>query len=332
MEIAEVKTFFRQFANTEIEHIEMLPQSGSSRKNFVAKANGDKYIITTNPNVQENESFFYFSDVFTSLYLNTPKILKISEDRQMYIQEFLGEKTLSQIIENEGINEKTTRLIKKTLQKLFEFQHKTQGKIDYSQTFEYEKYDRIPIQHDLFYFKFLFVDILELPYHKSTLIKEFELLTDIIQNLAPRGLMIRDFQSRNIIVNDDEVYFIDYQSAMYGNLMYDVISFLYQAKANFPEDFRREMLDFYIHLFDDEQVREELRASILPIRMVRNLQVLGAYGYRGLVQKKEHFIKSIAQGIENLKQTAQDWQNIEAFPELRSIIDRLNMDNVKINS
>lgn len=332
MEIAEVKTFFRQFANTEIEHIEMLPQSGSSRKNFVAKANGDKYIITTNPNVQENESFFYFSDVFTSLYLNTPKILKISEDRQMYIQEFLGEKTLSQIIENEGINEKTTRLIKKTLQKLFEFQHKTQGKIDYSQTFEYEKYDRIPIQHDLFYFKFLFVDILELPYHKSTLIKEFELLTDIIQNLAPRGLMIRDFQSRNIIVNDDEVYFVDYQSAMCGNLMYDVISFLYQAKANFPEDFRREMLDFYIHLFDDEQVREELRASILPIRMVRNLQVLGAYGYRGLVQKKEHFIKSIAQGIENLKQTAQDWQNIEAFPELRSIIDRLNMDNVKINS
>lgn len=139
--------------------------------------------------------------------------------------------------------------------------------------------------------------------------------------------MIRDFQARNIMVDENNgVYFIDYQAAMEGPAMYDVVSFLYQAKANFPDEFKGEMLDFYISLFDGETERQSLRESVLPIRLLRNLQVLGAYGFRGLVQKKEHFIKSIDQGIKNLIQTSQSWDEMGNYPELRDLIQRLNTD------
>lgn len=137
--------------------------------------------------------------------------------------------------------------------------------------------------------------------------------------------MIRDFQARNIMVNEnDSVFFIDYQAAMEGPAMYDVVSFLYQAKANFPDEFKGEMTDFYISLYDGEKEKQFLRESVLPIRLIRNLQVLGAYGFRGLVQKKEHFIKSIDQGIKNLIQTSQSWEEMGNYPELRDLIQRLN--------
>ena len=177
------------------------------------------------------------------------------------------------------------------------------------------------------YFKFLFVDVVEMHYHKSTLLSEFKALSDKIENLSPKFLMIRDFQARNIMVNDkDEVFFIDYQAAMEGPAMYDVISFLYQAKANFPDEFRNEMLEYYFSLFENEEDRLELRKSVMPIRLIRNIQVLGVYGLRGLIQRKEHFIKSIFPGIENLYNTSLSWDEMGEFPELKKLIENLHTE------
>lgn len=324
------KKFFDEFSRGETSTFFALPQSGSSRKNFIAETDEKKYVVTSNDNLRENESFFYFSDIFSNLNLNTPAIYKISADRKTYIQQYLGGKTLSEIIQEEGLSERVKILVKETLSKLYHFQKVTSGQIDYSRTFEYEKYDSLPILHDLNYFKFFFTDILEMPYHKSSLLKEFNKLAQTIENIQPKVLMIRDFQARNIMVNEnDDVFFIDYQAAMEGPAMYDVVSFLYQAKANFPDEFKDEMLDFYISLFNDENERQSLRKTVLPIRLIRNLQVLGAYGFRGLVQKKEHFIKSIDQGIKNLIQTSESWGEMENYPELKGLIQKLNTIEVE---
>ncbi len=308
----------------------MLPASGSSRNNYIVKSGDQTFVVTQNDNVRENESFFYFSEVFSELSLNTPQIFQISDDRKWYVQEFLGSKTLSEIIATEGLSIQVIALVQQTLQLLYEMQQKTEGKIDYQKTFEYQLYDELPILNDLFYFKNFFVDVLELPYHKATLLQEFKKLVSEIEHLEPKGLMIRDFQSRNILVDENNnCFFIDYQSAMYGPLMYDVVSFLYQAKANFPENFRQEMLVFYYNLYDDETKKFQLKNSVKPIQLIRNLQVLGAYGFRGLIQRKKHFIASIDQGIENLCNFAKNWENSANFPELTQLIFSLQSEEAK---
>ena len=327
--------FFENFLQKKSDEFFALPQSGSSRQNFVGESSGEKYIITFNENLAENESFFYFSQVFSELNLNTPKIFKISDDKKIYIQEYLGGNTLSEIIEKEGLSERVKSLVKKTLDNLFELQTKTENKIDWAKTFEYESYDELPITNDLFYFKSFIADVLEIPYHKSSLLKEFKNLTQKIENLEPKGLMIRDFQARNIMVNEsDEVFFIDYQSAMKGPLMYDVVSFLFQAKANFPEDFKNEMLKYYLSLWKDEDKISQLKSSVKPIQLIRFMQVLGAYGFRGLIQRKPHFISSIDKGIGNLYQFSESWDEMKNFPELKKIISELKSDEIiqKINS
>ena len=325
-----VKLFFEEYIGGKSTDFFSLAQSGSARQNFVGTTSTGKFIITYNENLAENESFYYFSKIFSALKLNSPQIFKISEDRKLYVQEFLGENTLSEIIEKEGLSERVKSLVEQTLTKLFELQTKTENQIDYSKTFEYENYDNLPITNDLFYFKSFIADVLEIPYHKASLLKEFKKITEILENTAPKGLMIRDFQARNIMVNnDDKVFFIDYQSAMKGPLMYDVISFLYQAKANFPEEFKEEMLAFYFSLWENNQAESELKQSLKPILLIRLMQVLGAYGFRGLIQRKSHFLKSLDQGIENLDQFSNHWEEMKDFPELKKLINELKSETVQ---
>lgn len=322
--------FFEEFLGGAAQDFFLLAQSGSARRNFVGQSSTQKYIITFNENLAENESFFYYSEIFSHLKLNTPEILKISEDRKMYIQEFLGANTLSEILAAEGLAARTKSLVKQTLQQLFELQTATANKIDYTKTFEYERYDELPITSDLFYFKSFIADVLEIPYHKASLLREFKALVALIENLEPTGLMIRDFQARNIMVdNKENVHFIDYQSAMKGPLMYDVVSFLFQAKAHFPEDFKNEMLDYYFSLWKDEVKVAHLKRALEPLKLIRFLQVLGAYGFRGLIQRKAHFISSIGLGIQNLSEFSESWTEMEDYPELRKIIAALQSETIK---
>lgn len=273
---------------------------------------------------------FYFTKIFSELNLNTPEIFRISNDRKLYIQEYLGAETLSQIIEKEGLSERVKALVMQSLERLYNLQTKTQNQIDYSQTFEYEAYDELPIMHDLFYFKNFMVDVLGIHYHKSTLLKEFKQLVSVFNSFKATGLMIRDFQSRNIMVDDnDDVFFIDYQSAMKGPLTYDVVSFLYQAKANFPEDFQNKMLDFYYSLWNDSAKVEELKRSVNYVKLLRFLQVLGAYGFRGLIQRKPHFIESIEKGIDNVYNFSETWDDMQNYPELKKVINDLNIIEIK---
>ncbi|WP_330744987.1 aminoglycoside phosphotransferase family protein [Chryseobacterium sp. CP-77] len=324
------KRFFENHVGKKSSEFGTLAQSGSARVNFLAAAGTEKYIITYNENIPENESFLYYSQIFSDLSLNTPSILAVSEDRKMYIQEFLGQQTLSEVIAKDHLSPTVQSLVKQTLEKLYQLQMQTQGKIDFSRTFEYESYDELPVIHDLYYFKNFVADFLELEYNKSTLLKEFKKIAVLIENLDPKGIMIRDFQARNIMVNErNEVSFIDYQSAMKGPLMYDVISFLFQAKANFPDDFKQEMLEYYIEQFEDTETKVQLRNAVMPIQMMRFLQVLGAYGFRGMIQRKQHFMASLEQGIQNITQFADSWQQMNNYPELQKVIQQLTSEKAK---
>lgn len=321
----KVQSFFEDYLGSAAMQVDLLPASGSGRQNYLGYGgDGSMYIITYNEDVRENEAFFYFSEVFSSLGLNTPKVLKISEDRKLYVQTCLGRDTLSDEISRYGEGARVEALVKKALYALYQLQTKTLGKIDYTQTFEYRSYDRLPITNDLFYFKSFIVDVLGLKYHKATLLQEFDKLVDALQSIEPRGLMMRDFQSRNIMVNSsDEVYFIDYQSAMHGPLMYDVVSMLYQAKANFSETFKEKMLAYYYGLFSEEREKQWLSSSLPYMKLIRFIQVLGAYGLRGLVQRKPHFLQSLPYGIENLYQHSIRWEGMAQYPELRQVVHQL---------
>src|SRR6185503_844648 len=99
--------------------------------------------------------------------------------------------------------------------------------------------------------------------------------------------------------------FKKYQGGMKGAPQYDAASMIWQARANLPEDWKQELLEHYI-----DQLKKMVPGSFdctlftdqyYGFALIRLLQVLGAYGFRGLFERKAQFLTSIPQALRNLK-------------------------------
>ncbi|MEP6514035.1 MAG: phosphotransferase, partial [Parafilimonas sp.] len=223
----KINEVFIQFKNKDAKRIEKLQQSGSDRQYFRIFCNEATHIATYNPHVKENQTFIYFSKHFKKAKLPVPQIYAISNDETVYIQQDLGTLSLLDKLEEYGENHHMYNLFKKSLQQLARIQIIGHRGIDYSKCLTAKKFGRQAILSDLLYFKYYFLDTLKLPYDKQALLDDFEALATYLTKTEYKFFMFRDFQSRNIIVNNDEVSFIDYQGGMQGASQYDVASLLW---------------------------------------------------------------------------------------------------------
>ena len=186
---------------------------------------------------------------------------------------------------------------------------------------------------DLLYFKYYFLDALRRPYDKQKLLDDFEALSNYLSHTEYKYFMFRDFQSRNIMVTpDNNVHFIDYQGGMKGAPQYDVASLLWQARANLPDDWKQFLLEDYMGTYEkiiDEPIdRETFRSQYNGYVLIRLLQVLGAYGFRGLFERKAQFLTSIPLALQNLKWFVNN-QNVGiAVPEFKKVLEICISDEV----
>ena len=102
MQHKNAQEFFEEYIGAPSTSFTSLAPSGSARQNFIGENEGHKFVITYNENLRENKAFFYFSEVFSELNLNTPQVFHINKQQTLYIQEYLGDATLSEIIAKEN--------------------------------------------------------------------------------------------------------------------------------------------------------------------------------------------------------------------------------------
>ena len=329
----QIVSLFKQYHDDDITGVDKLPQAGSDRHYFRIFTAAKNYIATYGENVKENESFIYFSEHFNKKQLPVPEIYQISEDICCYIQEDFGNTCLLDVLEAEGFTTHVYELYKESLAKLAQLQTKGHEGLDYSKCLTNEVFGKQAIMADLLYFKYYFLDALAKPYDKQKLIDDFEALSNYLSHTEYKYFMFRDFQSRNIMVKEDNsVGFIDYQGGMNGAPQYDVASLLWQAKANLPDDWKQYLLDDYINAFEEEVGkpvdRDVFSSQYHGYVLIRLLQVLGAYGFRGLFERKAHFLNSIPGALHNLKWFINNQSVGIAVPEFKKVLGYCISDEV----
>ncbi len=332
-EIDEVIALFQQYKNEPVIAIEKLPQAGSERHYFRIHSGQKTFIATYGANLQENECFIYFSRHFKTTQSTTPEIYYKSHDSKIYLQEDFGDTTLLDRLEAEGFSDNLYNLYKKSLVALATLQVKGDAGLDYNKCLTNASFGKQAIMADLLYFKYYFLDALRRPYDKQKLIDDFEALSNYLSYTEYKYFMFRDFQSRNIMITaDDEVRFIDYQGGMNGAPQYDVASLLSQARANLPEGWKDTLLVDYMNAFE-ETIDQPIDRDIFCSQyngyvLLRMLQVLGAYGFRGLFERKAHFLTSIPLALENLKGFINTQSIGIAVPEFKKVLALCISDDV----
>jgi len=325
--ILSIQELYKKWHGKEAVAVDVLPQSGSERRYFrLHKEDGSTIIGTYGANIKENETFFYFSEKFFKQQLPVANIHAISDDRMFYLQEDFGDISLIDRLESEGYTDEIYNLFQKSLQTLAKLHVKGDDGLDYDRCLTNKEFGRQAIMADLLYFKYYFLDALRKPYDKQKLIDDFEALSNYLTHTEYKYFMFRDFQSRNIMVKkDNSIHFIDYQGGMKGAPQYDVASMLWQARANLSDEWKEKLLNDYISALE-KIINSKINKSIFKSQyngyvMIRLLQVLGAYGFRGLFERKAHFLTSIPLALTNLKWFINNQSIGIALPEFKRVLD-----------
>lgn len=330
--VGDIKEVFLSYKELPVTSIEKIPQSGGDRVYFRVNTNGVSYIATYNENVKETNTFLKFSEHFKKVGCPVPEIYKVNNEHTIYIQEDFGDDSLLTKIEEEGHSPHVYNLFQQSLQKLAWLQIKGHKNFNYDWCITSKEFGKQSIISDLLYFKYYFLDTLKIPYDKESLIEDFEALGAYLSRVEYKYFMFRDFQSRNIMVKDDLVNFIDYQGGMRGALQYDVASLLWQAKADLPDNWKTELLIYYISCVEDI-----LKKSVDKMRfisqyhgyvLIRLLQVLGAYGFRGLFERKAHFLTSIPLALRNMKWFLENKHTGIVLPEFERVMGVIVQNDV----
>ena len=286
-----------------------IQQQGSNRRySREVDAKGQTLIRVEGTNKDENSAFIYLSQHFASKGLPVPQVYWVSEDGMSYTQDDLGDLLLFDAIrhgrETGEFSVEEKDLLARTLRALAHIQIKGAEDVDWSYCFPVPAMDERSIRWDLNYFKYCFLKGTKIEFSEPLLEDEFDRLTALILAQPADSFLYRDCQSRNVMIKDGQPFFIDFQGGRRGPTQYDVASFLWQAKANIPAALREELVEVYLDELQSllPSLDKQAWKDALPhFVLFRTLQVLGAYGYRGFFERKQHFIQSIPNALRNLR-------------------------------
>ena len=302
----ELKKLYCTYTGHEPKAIEELPSSGSNRRYF--RLTGTPTLIgVSGTSLEENQAFLYMADHFRKKGLPVPQVVAKSDNDAFYLQEDLGDTLLFNAIEKgrktSVFDEEEKQLLRKTMRLLPAVQFSGADGMDFSYCYPQSEFNSRSILWDLNYFKYCFLKATGMEFQEDKLEDDFQKMSDVLLRSSSATFMYRDFQSRNVMIKDGQPWFIDFQGGRKGPFYYDIASFLWQAKAKYPDSLRKELLQEYIEALRKYQPIDEpyFYSQLRHFVLFRTLQVLGAYGFRGYFEKKPHFIQSVPYAIANLR-------------------------------
>ena len=283
---------------------------GSTRQYFRLVWHAEQTAVgAIGPDHDENRAFLEFAKAFHKAGLPVPEIYAEDREAGVWVEEDLGETTLFQALAaarvecaDEPFPLEAEELFRKALSVLPRFQVLGHRVIDYSLAYPRKAFDKQSIRWDLNYFKYSFLKLAHIPFNEQRLEDDFGKLTESLLKADSDYFLYRDFQSRNIMIRSGEPWFIDFQGGRKGAPQYDVASLLYDAKVDLPQSVRDSLLVHYLDALSEyAQVdRSRFLESYVGFVLVRLMQALGAFGYRGFFERKRHFLESVPYAAKSL--------------------------------
>lgn len=304
-----LSALFAQHFGVAPSEVSDLRAHGSDRRLYrLRSADGHTAVGVVYGEREENAAFVGFSRHFRAAGLPVPAIYAEDLVADVYLEEDLGDLTLFDLLQRErgdspDVPPAIASIYEQSVRLLARLQIQAGRGLDYQLCYPHSAFDRRSMMWDLNYFKYYFLKLAKVPFHEQRLENDFDALCDFLLQAPSDFFLYRDFQSRNIMVRDGRPWFIDYQGGRRGALPYDLASLVLDAKANLPFAFRDHLKEIYLRTASELTAidRAQFEDYFRGFSLIRLLQAMGAYGYRGFYERKPHFLQSVPYAIRNLE-------------------------------
>jgi aminoglycoside/choline kinase family phosphotransferase len=326
----DLQRLYKEYTGEEPETISPLSGSGSNRSYVRMAGSSGTYMGVKGTDARENNAFISLARHFLSKGIPVPEVLSVSDDGMSYLQQDLGDALLSDMVAKAGreggIEEggALEKLLCMTMGLLPRIQFEGARGLDFSVCYPQPSFDRRMVLFDLNYFKYCFLKPSGLEFDEVLLQNDFERLADDLLQECTDTFLYRDFNARNVMIKDGDPYFIDFQGGRKGPIYYDVASFVWQARARYPQWLKDRMVQSYLDALAEyvSVERSHFDRRLRLFILFRTLQTFGAYGFRGLVEHKAQFVVSIPPAMEGLRDLLKE--PFEAYPYLNDTLMRMS--------
>jgi aminoglycoside/choline kinase family phosphotransferase len=325
----DLKELFKKTFKKDIENFLPLKGDASARRLFRIQSKERSVLGAIGPDKLENVAFLEFSKHFKKEKMPVPEIYGQDLSKNIYIEEDLGDITLFDfLIKNrtsDDFPKNALECYKRAVDYLPKFQMLSGKTLNYKFCHPRECFDKQSIMWDLNYFKYYFLRLSKIQFNEQKLEDDFNKFADFLLEADKNYFLYRDFQSRNIMIRDNQTWFIDYQGGRKGALQYDIASILYDAKADIPPKTRNELLKYYIETANSISGidRTNFMQYYYGYVFIRIMQALGAYGLRGFYERKTHFLESVPYAVRNIEHLLQKTELPVKLPELMQTFKKM---------
>ncbi len=325
------EAFFKAFH----EYPETLPimsrlkGDGSDRSWFRLKSGGKSLILAdhgihTGTETGEADAFVRIGIHLHSRGVPVPRIFHEDTFSGMVFMQDLGDMNLQKTVGKENDSGTIKQLYENVITGLCRMWLDGAGGFEPSWTFQTTHYDRqLILERECRYFVDAFLrgyQNLNIGFEHAA--PDFYHLADRIQEFSYEGFMHRDFQSRNIMVNGPDIFFIDFQGGRLGPIQYDLASLLIDPYTALSQTLQGQLLKFCTdHLGKLIPISpERFQKGFHYCAIARNLQILGAFGFLTRVKKKVWFEKYIPQAMNTLKNNLNVYFKNDEFKLLKAVV------------
>lgn len=325
-----LRLLFREFTGESPDTLTLLPKSGSDRIYCRITSKNFSVLGVWNLDRKENDAFTGFAGSFRRAGLRVPEVYKYLPDEMVYLAEDLGDTDLFSWVQTAkkttGYRRAVTEMYKGILDELLRFQFEADKYIDYSLCHPRKKFDRSSVMWDLNYFKYMFLRLTGTGFNEELLEDDFNTLAGKAESYWSDAFLYRDFQSRNIMIFKGNVWFIDFQGGRKGAPYYDAASLLLDPYVELEKDIHDELAEYYkVRLRERSRISgPDFHDAYITFGIIRLCQALGAYGFRGLHEKKPNFTSSIPPAVRQLRRLLTGKYHVINVPELLRISEVLS--------
>lgn len=321
-----IARLYKKFQGHRPTSISPIAQAGSGRQYFIVDGESGKYVATIGETAEENNAFIYLAKQLKRAGASVPKVFHVSKDRMIYLQTYCGNDSLYKVLDRfrqtEEYSKTSIRMLCKVMADLARIQFVGAKTVDFAKCYPESEFSRDGLMADFAKFETYFVKKHPIEYSESRLHEDFEKMWTTMSEIRKDawGFMYRDFQSRNVMVKSGGLWYIDFQGGRRGPIWYDLVSFVYQVRAKYPEAIKTQMISVYLKAVKKyiEISDDEFYGNLSFFILTRMVQVLGTYGLRGLEEKKETFLGQIPDTLKVLSNVVDKFEN--DYPELIKVI------------
>lgn len=300
-----------EILSSEDAHILPIGAGGSERKYFRIRREGSSSVLMKFSGLEADfDRHITYTEFFGRYGVPVPTLLRADEERTEALFEDLGDLSLYSWLKCKRSEGEIEAIYGKVIDIAVIMHTELTGHISECPLLKERIFDYDYLRWETRYFMENFVSLIRniRPNGLPQIEKDFRRLARQVDS-SPKTVMHRDFQSQNVMLTKGETpRLIDYQGARIGPPAYDIASLLWDPYSRLKQALRERLLDYYIHRMKERVGTsfEEgpFREILLPCRLQRHMQALGAYGFLSSVKDKKYFLKHAAEGVRLLREDA----------------------------